>query len=278
MDAVAPNSDRVDLGCAEFKAKAHRYMAEWARRRPFYVLGKGPAGVVVAMTALMRVLAAVHLKTHRAACILHSGLFGKYSMHAATPSACAIEVASRHDASSRRPLSSEYCSSVKADLAPESARMVSPQPRAPHGCHRCSRLDFADPQRRNAMWKTKRTLRVVMPLRGATRSGSIPPLSLARASVSTASPYPRCQSDIKRADLTVESLRTSAPRSDRAGLRLAVDDPSVMLACLTRPDSRNYDDGRDHGISHAFARELRCQSAAEKSALWPNGRIQRDAT
>jgi hypothetical protein len=37
----------VDLGSAEFKAKAHRYMAEWARRRPFYVLGKGPPQVVV---------------------------------------------------------------------------------------------------------------------------------------------------------------------------------------------------------------------------------------
>ena len=32
----------VDLGGAEFKADAHRHMAEWARRRPFYVLGKGP--------------------------------------------------------------------------------------------------------------------------------------------------------------------------------------------------------------------------------------------
>ena len=37
----------VDLGSAEFKANAHRYMAEWARRRPFYVLGKGPPQVVV---------------------------------------------------------------------------------------------------------------------------------------------------------------------------------------------------------------------------------------
>jgi hypothetical protein len=32
----------VDLGSAEFKANAHRHMAEWARRRPFYVLGNGP--------------------------------------------------------------------------------------------------------------------------------------------------------------------------------------------------------------------------------------------
>jgi cytochrome P450 len=37
----------VDLGSVEFKANAHRQMAEWARRRPFYVLGKGPPQVVV---------------------------------------------------------------------------------------------------------------------------------------------------------------------------------------------------------------------------------------
>lgn len=37
----------VDLGSDEFKADAHRYMAEWARRPPFYVLGKGPPQVVV---------------------------------------------------------------------------------------------------------------------------------------------------------------------------------------------------------------------------------------
>src|SRR6187549_3023969 len=37
----------VDLGSAEFKANAHRHMAEWARRPPFYVLGKGPPQVVV---------------------------------------------------------------------------------------------------------------------------------------------------------------------------------------------------------------------------------------
>jgi cytochrome P450 len=37
----------VDLGSAEFKANAHRYMAEWGRRRPFYVLGNGPPQVVV---------------------------------------------------------------------------------------------------------------------------------------------------------------------------------------------------------------------------------------
>jgi cytochrome P450 len=37
----------VDLGSAEFKANAHRHMAEWARRPPFYVLGNGPPQVVV---------------------------------------------------------------------------------------------------------------------------------------------------------------------------------------------------------------------------------------
>src|SRR5919107_1708592 len=37
----------VDLGSDEFKANAHRHMAEWARRPPFYVLGSGPPQVVV---------------------------------------------------------------------------------------------------------------------------------------------------------------------------------------------------------------------------------------
>ena len=37
----------VDLGSDEFKANAHKHMAEWARRPPFYVLGKGPPQVVV---------------------------------------------------------------------------------------------------------------------------------------------------------------------------------------------------------------------------------------
>jgi cytochrome P450 len=37
----------IDLGNAEFKANAHRHMAEWGRRPPFYVLGKGPPQVVV---------------------------------------------------------------------------------------------------------------------------------------------------------------------------------------------------------------------------------------
>jgi cytochrome P450 len=37
----------IDLGSAEFKANAHRHMADWARRRPFYVVGNGPPQVVV---------------------------------------------------------------------------------------------------------------------------------------------------------------------------------------------------------------------------------------
>jgi hypothetical protein len=37
----------VDFGSAEFKGNAHHHMAEWARRRPFYVLGKGSPQVVV---------------------------------------------------------------------------------------------------------------------------------------------------------------------------------------------------------------------------------------
>jgi cytochrome P450 len=37
----------IDLGSAEFKANAHRHVAEWARRPPFYVLGHGPPQVVV---------------------------------------------------------------------------------------------------------------------------------------------------------------------------------------------------------------------------------------
>src|SRR5271166_6535878 len=37
----------IDLGSAEFKANAHRHMAEWARRCPFYVLGNGPPQVIV---------------------------------------------------------------------------------------------------------------------------------------------------------------------------------------------------------------------------------------
>jgi cytochrome P450 len=38
----------IDLGSAEFKANAHRHVAEWARRPPFYALSKGnPPQVVV---------------------------------------------------------------------------------------------------------------------------------------------------------------------------------------------------------------------------------------
>src|SRR3954449_2492536 len=38
---------QIDLGSAEFKANAHRHMAEWARRPPFYVLSHGHLQVVV---------------------------------------------------------------------------------------------------------------------------------------------------------------------------------------------------------------------------------------
>jgi cytochrome P450 len=37
----------IDLGSAEFKANAHKHMAQWARRPPFYVLGHGHPQVVV---------------------------------------------------------------------------------------------------------------------------------------------------------------------------------------------------------------------------------------
>lgn len=37
----------IDLGSPEFKASAHRHMTEWARRPPFYVLGRGQPQVVV---------------------------------------------------------------------------------------------------------------------------------------------------------------------------------------------------------------------------------------
>jgi cytochrome P450 len=37
----------IDLGSPAFKASAHRHMAEWARRPPFYVLGYGQPQVVV---------------------------------------------------------------------------------------------------------------------------------------------------------------------------------------------------------------------------------------
>jgi cytochrome P450 len=36
----------IDLGSSEFKQNARRHLAEWARRPPFYVLGKGPPQVI----------------------------------------------------------------------------------------------------------------------------------------------------------------------------------------------------------------------------------------
>jgi len=45
----------IDLGDDEFKANAHRHMAEWGRRPPFYVLRKGsPPQVVVGRYADVR--------------------------------------------------------------------------------------------------------------------------------------------------------------------------------------------------------------------------------
>lgn len=41
------NVVEIDLGNAEFKANAHRHVAEWARRPPFYVLDKGTPQVIV---------------------------------------------------------------------------------------------------------------------------------------------------------------------------------------------------------------------------------------
>lgn len=46
-DLDRSNVVEVDLGNAEFKANAHRYMAEWATRKPFYVLGQGQPQVIV---------------------------------------------------------------------------------------------------------------------------------------------------------------------------------------------------------------------------------------
>jgi cytochrome P450 len=37
----------LDFGSAEFRQNAHRHVAEWARRPPFYVLGSGPPQVIV---------------------------------------------------------------------------------------------------------------------------------------------------------------------------------------------------------------------------------------
>src|SRR4026207_1971317 len=47
--ALAPNTVvDIALGDAEFKANAHRHMADWGRRPPFYVLRKGaPPQVIV---------------------------------------------------------------------------------------------------------------------------------------------------------------------------------------------------------------------------------------
>ena len=47
LDLDAGNVVDIDLGSAEFKANAHRHMADWARRPPFYVLGQGHPQVVV---------------------------------------------------------------------------------------------------------------------------------------------------------------------------------------------------------------------------------------
>ena len=46
-DLDRSNVVEVDLGSPEFKANAHRYMAEWATRKPFYVLGQGQPQVIV---------------------------------------------------------------------------------------------------------------------------------------------------------------------------------------------------------------------------------------
>jgi len=37
----------LDFATAEFRQQAHRLVADWARRAPFYVLGKGPPQVIV---------------------------------------------------------------------------------------------------------------------------------------------------------------------------------------------------------------------------------------
>jgi cytochrome P450 len=41
------NVVQLDPGSTEFKANAHRHMAEWARRRPFYIVGPGQHPQVV---------------------------------------------------------------------------------------------------------------------------------------------------------------------------------------------------------------------------------------
>jgi len=48
LDLDRNNVVDIDLGDAEFKANAHRHMADWGRRPPFYVLRKGaPPQVIV---------------------------------------------------------------------------------------------------------------------------------------------------------------------------------------------------------------------------------------
>jgi cytochrome P450 len=37
----------LDFATAEFRQQAHRHVADWATRPPFYVLGKGPPQVIV---------------------------------------------------------------------------------------------------------------------------------------------------------------------------------------------------------------------------------------
>ena len=37
----------LDFTTAEFRQQAHRLVADWATRSPFYVLGKGPPQVIV---------------------------------------------------------------------------------------------------------------------------------------------------------------------------------------------------------------------------------------
>lgn len=48
IEAIPPeNIVELDPGSAEFKANAHRYMAEWAKRPPFYIVRKGQIPQVV---------------------------------------------------------------------------------------------------------------------------------------------------------------------------------------------------------------------------------------
>ena len=51
LDLDASNVVEIDLGSAEFKANAHRHMADWATRKPFYVLGQGQPQVIVGAVA-----------------------------------------------------------------------------------------------------------------------------------------------------------------------------------------------------------------------------------